>query len=262
MSISSFSIIPGFLESPIIIHVPHAGTVIPVEAEKDILLSREELSSEVFTMADTKTDKIAWAVYEKIETKPKLFINNLSRLVIDPERFPDEREEMNSVGMGAVYTRTSSNDILRNEDTNRDRHLIAKYFAPYSAALEAEVAETLDRHGTCIIIDLHSYGISPLPYELYKEDARPNICLGTDDIHTPTALLDAAKGSFPNTWTLAINQPFAGTYVPLKFYGVDSRVQSIMLEIRKDSYGYGENSTTEFSSCITAISKFLEQIFE
>ena len=262
MSINSFKIIPGSLNSPIIIHVPHAGTIVPVDAEKDIMLPKEDLTTEVFTMADTKTDQIAHAVYEKIETKPKLFINNLSRLVIDPERFPDEREEMNSVGMGAVYTRTSGNDILRNDDINRDRNLIAKYFAPYSAALVAEVDETIDRLGTCVIIDLHSYGRSPLPYELHKEDARPNICLGVDDFHTPSSLLDAANSSFPETWTLAINQPFAGTYVPLKFYGVDSRVQSIMLEIRKDSYAYGDSSTVEFSSCISAICKFLEQIYE
>jgi len=260
MSITNFIIIPGSLDSSVIIHVPHAGTVIPLDAEKDILLPKEELTSEVFTMADTKTDQIAHAAFERIETKPKLFINNLSRLVVDPERFPDEREEMNSVGMGAVYTRTSSREILRHEDEDRDRVLIEKYFTPYSVALEREVAETLDRLGTCVIIDLHSYGLMPLSYELHQEDSRPNICPGTDNFHTPIELLSAAKGSFPKTWTLEINQPFAGTYVPLSYYEKDSRVQSIMLEIRKDSYGYGDQSKAEYGDCVAAITNFIERI--
>ena len=33
---------------------------------------------------------------------------------------------------------------------------------------------------------------------------------------------------------VALNEPFAGTYVPLAFYGTDARVTSILIELRRD----------------------------
>jgi hypothetical protein len=35
---------------------------------------------------------------------------------------------------------------------------------------------------------------------------------------------------------VAVNEPFAGTYVPLEFYESNPRVTSIMVEIRRDLY--------------------------
>ena len=232
----------------------------PPEVSRSLAISGGDLENEIKTMADTATDLLAKAVYARLALKPKLFINNLSRLVIDPERFPDEREEMNAVGMGAVYTRTSDKKILREEDLNRDRKLIKEFFDPYSEALEKCVTHNLEEFGKCLLIDLHSFGAKVLPYELHQDDARPNICYGTDEFHTSSELLEAAKSSFPNKWSSSINEPFAGTYVPLKYYGLNSHVQSIMLEIRKDTYANGDTTSPLFSECVEAISLFIEQV--
>jgi hypothetical protein len=35
----------------------------------------------------------------------------------------------------------------------------------------------------------------------------------------------------------ALNTPFAGTLVPLKHFGKEPRVNSVMLEIRREVYG-------------------------
>ena len=67
-----------------------------------ILLSDEQLQTELDELTDSHTDLLATQSIANLDEKPWIFRNKLSRLVIDPERFPDEREVMNQVGMGAV----------------------------------------------------------------------------------------------------------------------------------------------------------------
>ena len=49
------------------------------------------------------------------------------------------------------------------------------------------------------------------------------------------AALDAAREAFAPLGSLAVDQPFRGTYVPLRHHGRDDRVESIMLEVRRDA---------------------------
>ena len=51
------------------------------------------------------------------------------------------------------------------------------------------------------------------------------------------ALLDFAKSAFEKAgFEVAINTPFAGAITPSKFYEKDSRVSSLMIEVRRDLY--------------------------
>jgi len=86
------------------------------------------------------------------------------------------------------------------------------------------------------IIDVHSFPRVALPYELHSDLDRPEICIGRNDIHTPPQLVDAALEAFSGFGNVDTNQPFIGTYVPLAHYGVDTRVRSVMLEVRRDLY--------------------------
>lgn len=246
--------------SSVIIHVPHAGLVIPVEARDRIVLSDVELEVEKLLMADTATDSLAVRASELCSVKPSLFVNRFSRLVIDPERFPDEREEMNVVGMGAVYLKTSAQRELRSPDADDDSRLIKKYFEPYANALEQLVDQVLDLHGRVTIIDLHSFGIQALPYELHGQDARPNLCIGTDSFHTSESLIVQVTNSFKGIGSIEFNQPFSGTYVPLKHYQQNTSVQSVMIELRKDSYGFGEADSEPFEMVASMLAKLVEQI--
>lgn len=246
--------------SPVVIHVPHASLNIPLPYRPDFLLSDTELEEEARTMADLGTDQLAWAAFELSPIKPSLFINNLSRLVFDPERFNDESEEMNSVGMGVLYSKTSTGAALRGLSDGRSRELIETLFVAYSVALESLVSRTLAKHGKVIIIDLHSYSKESLGYELHKELPRPEVCLGVDDFHTPPQLLSIAKKVFSSTYSVETNSPFIGTYVPLSFYERESRVQSIMLELRKDTYKYEDSRGAVLEKMVTNIVNLVDAI--
>ena len=121
-----FRIIAGDPRSSIMVHVPHASTVIPSWVRQHILLSDEELQDELSFMADALTDAIATRAAQMSSVRPWLFVNGLSRLVVDPERFPDASQEPMAapeIGMGAVYTKTALGAALRHSDPIHEAQL-------------------------------------------------------------------------------------------------------------------------------------------
>ncbi|GAA2231641.1 N-formylglutamate amidohydrolase [Streptomyces amakusaensis] len=230
-----FRLLPGSANSPVILHVPHSSRRIPAPVRAGIALDDRALGEELDHITDAHTAELAAAAARHCAVTPWRFVNGLSRLVVDPERFPDEREEMLSAGMGAVYTRTTHGEPLRPPGTDPEP-LIDRYFTPYARAMTAAVAGRLAATGRAIVVDVHSYPTARLPYELHGEGPRPPVCLGTDAFHTPPELLALAGEAFAGFGGTGTDSPFAGTYVPLEFYGADRRVSALMIEIRRDTY--------------------------
>ncbi|MFI2411234.1 N-formylglutamate amidohydrolase [Streptomyces sp. NPDC018947] len=231
----SFALLPGAGTSPVILHVPHSSREIPAEVRPGIVLDDAALERELDHITDAHTAEIAEAAAGLAGLTPWRFVNRASRLVVDPERFPDEREEMAAVGMGAVYTRTTHREVLRADGTDPEP-LIERYFRPYARAMTDAVADRLAATGRAVVIDVHSYPAEPLPYELHGAGPRPPVCLGTDAFHTPPALLAAAREAFAPCGETGLDSPFSGTYVPLDFYGKRAEVAALMVEIRRDTY--------------------------
>jgi N-formylglutamate deformylase len=259
-SISHFTVLPGDRQSRVIIHVPHAGSHIPKSELATFELRGAELDTEAQLMADTNTDLLALKVYEEAELKPWVFINNLSRLVVDPERFTDASEEMNAVGMGFAYEKTSDQRPLRSVNKELSRRQIETYFQPYSDAFSTLTSEIFIRNESVTIIDLHAYAVEALPYELHKKAKRPGLCIGTDRFHTSGDLISEVESQFEDFTSVARNAPFSGSYVPLPFYEQNSSIKSIMLEIRKDTYGFGDPSTEGFERVTTAITNLVDRL--
>jgi N-formylglutamate amidohydrolase len=230
-----FELLPGADGSPVILHVPHSAREIPADVRKGIVLDDGALERELDHIVDAHTAEIARAAAELAGATPWRFVNRLSRLVVDPERFPDEREEMLSVGMGAVYTRTTHGAPLRPADTDPEP-LLGRYFRPYARAMTEAVRDRLAATGRAVVIDVHSYPTERLPYELHGAGPRPPVCVGTDAFHTPAGLAELAREAFAGCGETGLDSPFSGAYVPLEFYGADARVGALMVEIRRDTY--------------------------
>ncbi|MFF4018632.1 N-formylglutamate amidohydrolase [Streptomyces sp. NPDC001843] len=231
----SFELLPGADDSPVILHVPHSAREIPDAVREGIVLDGAALERELDHITDAHTAELAEAAAGLAAVTPWRFVNRLSRLVVDPERFPDEREEMLTVGMGAVYTRTTHRTELRPGDTDPEP-LIERYFRPYARAMTEAVAGRLAATGRAVVIDVHSYPREGLPYELHGAGPRPPVCVGTDAFHTPPELAELAGKLFARCGETGLNSPFSGAYVPLEFYGRDRRVGALMVEIRRDTY--------------------------
>lgn len=218
-----------------LLHVPHSSRSVPAHVRDGILLDDGALERELDHITDSHTAELAARAGEACARTPWQFVNGLSRLVVDPERFPDDREEMLAVGMGAVYTHTTFREQLRAPGVD-PRPLLDRYFHPYAQAMTEAVDERLAATGRAVVIDVHSYPGTALPYELHGTGPRPPICLGTDSFHTAPGLLARAEAAFAGFGGTGLDSPFPGTYVPLKHYGKDRRVSALMIEIRRDQY--------------------------
>jgi N-formylglutamate deformylase len=235
----------------VLLHVPHASSVIPDDVRAAILLDGDALARELLASTDHHTDTFVAGLEQLGEARGvghgrvQVHVNGHSRLVVDPERFLDpSREATEAVGRGAVYTHGFDGTPLRDTSVPDwpavRAELIARFFAPYHAHIEQRVADMLDVHGTCTVIDVHSYPREAQPYELAggldPAARRPELCIGTDPAHTPERLATGVE-AVARALGIAVarDTPFSGTFVPSAFLG-DVRVRSVMLEVRRDTY--------------------------
>ena len=217
----------------IILHIPHASKHIPDEYLQYFTLSKKDLEIEILKMTDHFTDELFDVLGDNIHQLKF----PISRLLVDVERFEkDELEPMSKVGMGCIYEKTHDGNSLKNVENIKDE-LINKFYKTHHENFIKIVDTKLKQNNKVLIIDCHSFPKYPLPYELNQEMDRPEICIGSDNFHTSEKLRNLIGELFKKSdFTVKYNAPFKGSIVPLKFYNKDKRVQSIMIEVRRDLY--------------------------
>ena len=216
---------------PVLLHVPHSG----LEGFHDASdIDAGIICREMTTLADIDTDWIARLAAERFDGEPYLLRSEMTRMECDVERYPDSREEMNSVGMGVIYSKGINGDRLYTSDPSQgvvDNRMGGLYI-PYHASFRDMTSEIVEKFGFAIILDIHSYSRRPLGYELHKDGERPQICVGTnghDDTRLMRGILSGCR------WSTAFNGAFSGSITP-QGMDDDPKVHSVMLEIRKDTY--------------------------
>ena len=219
--------------TPLLLHLPHDATAIPAEERRDFLLAEEELRAESLRLTDAHTA----ALYADGLTPEDLVRAEVSRLVVDVERFADDaREPCAKVGMGATYVRTADGRPLRVLSPERRAELMARHYWPHHRALDAAAAARLARFDRCVILDAHSYPTGPLPTQLAFGPS-PEIGIGTQPGHTPSELRDLVVDFFrAHGYSVGVDVPFRGAMVPNACFGREPRLWSVMIEVRRDLY--------------------------
>lgn len=226
---------------PVVLNLPHASSLIPAYLRDQFIVSDKELAEEQRKLVDWFVDDLYSPIIVAGATAVR---HNVSRFVCDPERFEDDTKEcMFERGMGVVYTHGTERQRIRRDISPEEREAILRdLYRPYHAALTAQVRGVIDTFGRCVVVDGHSYQEFSLPYELYGDAPRPDVVFGDDPTHTPAWTHDeVSRLSREAGYSFGVNRPFAGTVVPLPFYG-DTRVSSFMLEINRRTYMNEKNT--------------------
>ena len=86
----STSVLPTQFPGPLVLHIPHSSRIIPGELRSQLLLDDGALRQELLLMTDWLTDDLFDAHgYVKV-------VFPVSRLIVDPERFTSDAEEIMS----------------------------------------------------------------------------------------------------------------------------------------------------------------------
>lgn len=220
----------------VVFHVPHDSTQVPLEVRQQFTLSDSELAGELMCM----TDHLTMSLFTTGVAKTQVIRAPVSRLVVDVERFENDKHELMAArGMGAIYSVSSSLLPMRRQLHAGEREaLMQSYYRPHHARLERSVSAAIDLHGRCLVIDCHSFPSVALPYEFADPAvSRPDVCIGTDAFHTSDELAGAFVAAFQREgWSMSLNEPFAGALVPVSRYQQDRRVNAVMVEINRRLY--------------------------
>ncbi len=181
----------------------------------------------VITLFSSDADRLIYACanYTHSDKKHPLFYDRIVQIYFDRDR----------LDIGVCYTSNSFGGRLREVSDAEKEQIKSTHYDKHHEQFNDLVAEEIEENGRAFIVDCHSFSNEVLPHE--ENIVRPDICIGTDAFHAPSDLLQKVSHYFKDEgYTVAVNQPFAGTIVPLKYYRKDQRVSSIMIEINRNLY--------------------------
>ena len=248
----------GKVANNLLLHIPHASLHLPRDFWRDVAVDQKIIEKNLHFMADYKVGELVRDIdCHKVIAK-------YSRLYCDVERFRDDSDEpMARLGMGAVYTHLPGGTQYRQLTPERREEIIRQAYKPHHVQLNKLSQKIVAQHGSCIMIDLHSYS-DDLVLKLfgYTENL-PDICLGYDDEWFSEN--DALKLKLyieKLGYSCVLNYPYAGALVPMDFYrNKMPGLRSVMLEVNRRVYLEGGTVRQESVRNIGKIIKYIANEF-
>jgi formiminoglutamase len=219
-------------EAPLIVSFPHTGTDIPPEIESTLVspwLARKDADWWVDRLYDFAGGLGATTIR-----------TSLSRTVIDVNRDPSGA----SLYPGQTTTElcpttTFDGEPLYSPGRNPNADAIARrralYFAPYHAALAAEIGRLRASHGRVPLYEAHSIR-SRIP-RLFEGEL-PNFNIGTNSGQSCDPALSAAveAACSASTFTHIVNGRFKGGYTTRHYGRPQDGVHAIQMELACRGY--------------------------
>lgn len=222
----------------ILLHIPHSSTHIPFL--DGYIINQQELKSEIDLLTDWYTDDLFDCGFKKL-------VAPCSRIFCDVERFPNDSDEvMSKFGMGMCYTHLDNGKLMRNVNTILKDRIKSNYYDQHHKIMTDLVQSSLDHQNNVLIVDCHSFPDMPLNRDLKKDIPRPDFCIGVDEYHTHEKALEYCYSFLTKKgFSVKLNDPYSGTYVPLQYLHSEKKVNSIMIEINRKLYLNSETTVSK-----------------
>lgn len=222
--------------TPMLVHTPHAGRLVPDGFDRTRLTDPAMFDQTCEQVRDRHADTLGLMIAARLDAT--IMLDHTTRMWCDPERYPDDREEMNKAGMGVIPTRDIDGHPLykpgqapgMRERGQRFRLL----YTPWHRMLQAQCRTMLDTYGRCTIIDVHTHPREPRPFEPHADQPRAQTIIGHNNDPASRAIgARAAALLMGRGLTVGVNTAHRGAITPDGIH--DIRLASIMVETRWDT---------------------------
>lgn len=211
-------------DGPVILGLPHTGTYLPDDIHAQLNPMGQKLAD---------TDWHIHRLYDGLLPGVTTVRATFHRYVIDANRSPDDDNlypGQNTTGLVPVID-FDGQPIWQVEPSKADIAVrLARFHAPYHAALEAEIERVKARHGVAILYDCHSIR-SDIPFLF--DGILPDFNIGTNtgkscDPRVEAALKDVVEAS-GRTWV--VNGRFKGGWTTRHYGQPENGVHAIQMEL-------------------------------
>ena len=242
-----FEIVPATApRTPFVFSAPHSGDVYTRDLLETTRLDRQTIRRSEDTFVDRLFEQVVALGAPLIKANfPRAYVDlNRAPNELDPDMFsgpldmPVALESPRVAGGLGVIARIVGDrqeiypgQLAPSEALRR----LEQLYHPYHEALAGLIEETVDRFGTCVLVDCHS-----MPSGAVKTNAseiRSDVILG-DRFGTScaSALADSfARQMRRNGLAPGLNRPYAGGYIT-EHYGRPPIVHALQIEINRALY--------------------------
>jgi N-formylglutamate deformylase len=228
--------------TPLLVSVPHAGTLVPAEDAPLLALEGKALLRD----ADLFCDRLVAGIARLGVT---CVVQNISRYVLDVNRAPDDVDKdvcpdierpAKPSARGLVWRQTTDGaDVLRRPLTVAElRSRVERIHAPYHAELARLLEERRARFGAAILLDVHSMPSTGRPGHADPGARRADVVPGDVRGSSCAPLISKVVSEHFARLGYAVrpNDPYMGGYIT-RHHGRPARgTHAIQLELNRDLY--------------------------
>lgn len=229
---------PRGREVPIVVEVPHAGTLIPDEYGAAVDVCAQEVLRDADTFVDT-----LWR--DAANHGVTSLVSQVSRYVVDLNREQDDVDARTVEGAranppqprGVVWRETGSGRCVLPTPLDRDDFSarIARYYRPYHDSLEATLRALHQRHGRVLLVAAHSM---PSRSRLGVSARRAAVVPGTlGRSSAASALIDLVDAHFRAAGlSVRHDQPYRGGATTARWGRPTEGFHAIQIELNRSLY--------------------------
>ncbi len=265
------------LKYPLLLSIPHCGTVFPEEFLANILPDVVELrKNEDIFVKDLLEPAIQNGIPALNMNISRTFIDvNRAKMEIDPNMFYDYPKDdlglnrhRSRYGLGIIHKVTAdSAPIYAGPISYKEvEKRIEKIYDVYHQRLKEIIKEIIAKFGFCLVLDCHS--MPSKICSIISESPKISICLGNlFEQSCPNKISFFVENEFSKReYYVSKNRPYSGAFITFNYCEPRKQAYTLQLEINREIYAdekslskndYFQKVSYDISKVITNLANFL-----